>query len=278
MGSGRFLLLLEAAILAHVTCSLIYDDCTHSFPDNGVTFDLSPLTKAGSVTQSYAFKTTTATGAVNIYLANVCKKMSLIRCTGGTHPPNPAVVQIDAAKTCFVLGSLDVEPVWALLNPAEPAAGVKVTYKGGDMCSAPIAAPRQITMEFECDRTVPATQITSELENPTCQYTMRLKSPYACPDAGGMSIGWIFIILAIVMVVVYVGGGIAYNMRTHDAKGFDAVPNLNAWREFGVLVKEGVGYSREVFHERIVPGCKGLFRKNDGFEPVPSGTTAGGAP
>ena len=116
------------------------------------------------------------------YVANVCTPLSTAAvsgCNGGRHPPNPVVVQINTRMQCFVLGTVsdsltgasvlsggsggsssglgqwDEEPTsspgrWSLADPAQPRAGVKVEYTGGDMCLGTPGKPRRrITMVFQ---------------------------------------------------------------------------------------------------------------------------------
>jgi hypothetical protein len=76
-----------------------------------------------------------------------------------------------------------------------------------------------------------------------------------CPNApghpfyvGGLSFGWVFIIVVCVGGVLYVGGGYAYNSQKNGLSGKDALPHQSFWQNVvqdgPELVADGVGFTR----------------------------------
>ena len=105
--------------------------------------------------------------------------------TGGTSP---------CTNTCKPLAY--GAPRHALLNPANAAAGIVTQFIGlkpapadGGSCGwDPVTGSdiaRTATIVHTCDATVPKGTVAfvSQTENPTCQYTITIKSAAACPVA-----------------------------------------------------------------------------------------------
>jgi len=55
--------------------------------------------------------------------------------------------------------------------------------------------------------------------------------------------GTIFLIVLLVVVILYCAGGFAYNFKKLGKKGLDAVPNIEFWKDFPSLVKEGCTFT-----------------------------------
>jgi len=56
---------------------------------------------------------------------------------------------------------------------------------------------------------------------------------------GGSGGGLIFLIILLVGVFVYCVGGFVFNMKKREKKGAEAIPNVEFWKDFPNLVKEG---------------------------------------
>jgi len=63
--------------------------------------------------------------------------------------------------------------------------------------------------------------------------------------SGGLSLGWILIITLVVLIVVYLVAGIAYNRFKLEKSGVELVPNVEFWKESPVYFKEGVLIAKE---------------------------------
>jgi hypothetical protein len=61
--------------------------------------------------------------------------------------------------------------------------------------------------------------------------------------AGGLGWGWTFVICFAVLLVLYCGCGIFYKIKKQGVTGIEAIPNIEFWRDFPTLVKEGCNYS-----------------------------------
>eukprot|EP01006_Ploeotia_vitrea_P013553 TRINITY_DN3539_c0_g1_i1.p1 TRINITY_DN3539_c0_g1~~TRINITY_DN3539_c0_g1_i1.p1 ORF type:complete len:286 (+),score=30.40 TRINITY_DN3539_c0_g1_i1:46-903(+) len=55
--------------------------------------------------------------------------------------------------------------------------------------------------------------------------------------------GWIFIIILIVAAVGYIAGGLVFNIAVKKVRGIEAFPNIEFWKDFPSLVKDGVMFS-----------------------------------
>lgn len=86
----------------------------------------------------------------------------------------------DGYKECHVIGRYDPSnenSEFNLLNPADPAAGVSMTYPQGERCPNNIL--RSATIDVQCANV--RAEIDSALEPSKCQYHMTMKSWYGCP-------------------------------------------------------------------------------------------------
>jgi len=70
--------------------------------------------------------------------------------------------------------------------------------------------------------------------------------------ADGIGWGWTFIICFAVLLVVYCGCGIFYKIKKLGVTGIEAIPNVEFWRDYPSLVKDGCSYS-----VATVMGCFG---------------------
>ncbi|XP_006819098.1 uncharacterized protein LOC102807910 [Saccoglossus kowalevskii] len=73
-------------------------------------------------------------------------------------------------------------------------------------------------------------------------YDFDLSSKYCCPidgGNGGLSAGSVLCIIAVVLVVVYLIGGILFNKFIRHAEGSDVIPNKQFWAALPALIKDG---------------------------------------
>ena len=85
-------------------------------------------------------------------------------------------------------------------------------------------------------------------QNPPA-YVVSVMSASACmavPESGdqGLSGGGLFLILLSVAVLIYVGGGMYYNIKYKEMpQSMEAFPHIEYWRELPPLVKDGCAFS-----------------------------------
>ena len=66
--------------------------------------------------------------------------------------------------------------------------------------------------------------------------------PPSGDGAGGLSGGDVFLLIFFLGGALYVGVGMLYNYKRHNAQGWDMVPNIAFWRELPSLIKDGFRY------------------------------------
>lgn len=49
----------------------------------------------------------------------------------------------------------------------------------------------------------------------------------------------------LILFALYIGLGIAYNMRENNLAGKEAIPNIEFWRNFPSLVQDGMAFTLE---------------------------------
>eukprot|EP01115_Flamella_aegyptia_P001939 TRINITY_DN1321_c1_g1_i1.p1 TRINITY_DN1321_c1_g1~~TRINITY_DN1321_c1_g1_i1.p1 ORF type:complete len:188 (-),score=27.31 TRINITY_DN1321_c1_g1_i1:121-684(-) len=135
--------------------------------------------------------------------------------------------------------------------------GIAINYGNGDPCNF---SPRQSTINIECDKDAGQGTITSASERSTCNYYVYMKSKYACgykslKDAqnggskkskskgAGDYWGWIILSLSITGFVAYIIIGMAVKYKKYDARGVEMIPNINFWKDFPFLIKDGVFFT-----------------------------------
>jgi len=131
-----------------------------------------------------------------------------------------------------------------------PVDGLTFLYTGGAGCSGSI---RQTTIYVQCLASATATAVTQvpteTAPTPSCKYTIRMTSPFACsssakppgPPKGknpGLSGGSIFLITISCFFITYMLVGIGYQYYK-EARGADLCPNKDFWLTFGACIKEG---------------------------------------
>ena len=65
----------------------------------------------------------------------------------------------------------------------------------------------------------------------------------ASPPKPGLSIAWQSLLLLLAVFAVYCALGVLHKTRNEGAKGLEAVPHLETWKDLPYLVRDGVIYS-----------------------------------
>jgi len=123
---------------------------------------------------------------------------------------------------------------------ANGTAGLICSYSGG-------SGARSVDLDFVCAQSLGS--MTGYQKGDT-SYVINIPGPAGCPGgggaaaAGGLSWGSLFLILLSVAIVVYVGGGLAYNIKVKEMEpGVDAIMHLEYWKQLPGLVKDGCDFS-----------------------------------
>jgi len=212
----------------------------------GENFDLNAISKAGQATY------TLPSGNFE-YLADPCTdiKGQPSGCT-----KLAPMLRIAKDKQCQAIGEV-TKPVWNLLVPADPKAGVMVTYAGAPAPDNQLVG----TIQFKCEATVAATGTIVNVAATTNQLNFNLTwtaTKYGCPGAGpgpvtntGLTGGsWFLIVIFAILLPVYLIAGIAYKALREGARGVEMIPNLEFWKGLPGLVKDGVLYVFTGFKKR----------------------------
>ena len=97
---------------------------------------------------------------------------------------------------------------------------------------------------------------------------LRLAATLACGDGSlaaaaaaarpGLGLGWRFNILVLLVFGLYFGLGVWYNVQRKGAKGVEAIPHLEMWKDLPFLVRDGVVFAVDTIKSKGRPGYDGL--------------------
>ena len=113
-------------------------------------------------------------------------------------------------------------------NPQGPGTGVLMIVKNAK-CNF---QPRIVRVTFICDRSAskPRTMIVKEA--PTCTFEITVRAAEACPlssSGSSLSGGTIFLLILLILVAVYLLGGVLYNRLQAKQQGLELLPNRSFW-------------------------------------------------
>merc|ERR550534_2446564 len=159
------------------------------------------------------------------------------------------------------LAKWDPSVTAAALSTGGSDDGFSLKFDNGAYCDI-VQKNREVTIDFACADTDEANMKLSEPT--TCVYEILYKTTHACATtprpsggktkSGGLSGGWIFIIILLCLTFVYCVGGMAYNYKYDDSKeGMDLIPQRTMWT--GIMEYTIVGcnvswtFVRSKYHE-----------------------------
>lgn len=172
--------------------------CTFNVPDKRTTFDLSALSELTSAQPAVVRDRIQTSQQDYIYTFGICNNVTAPpSCTDATTGNNQ--VKYDKApawqtsatdpKHCVYLAAPDKPQgatQWALLDENDPAAGVNLTYTGGQSCHSGGASRRTFSILLQCAaNTVEKIEQQVIDESAHCAYDITIKSEYACPTQCG---------------------------------------------------------------------------------------------
>ena len=72
----------------------------------------------------------------------------------------------------------------------------------------------------------------------------KINSPAGCPGGSfGYSKSTTILLWLVLFFGIYFAAGTAYNIKTNNLAGKEAIPNIEFWRTFPALVMDGVAYA-----------------------------------
>jgi len=150
--------------------------------------------------------------------------------------------------------SLGVKPTLSFSELATPSQGMQLTYSGGSPCGQFGSFSTVFTLT--CDTSPNPPPVSGSMSG--CTMTYSVNTPAACPTrtaitTNPLGAAWLVLIFAVVAMVLYLGGGIAYKRWRHGATGYEAVPNIDTWRRVASCCPCG-GRTRDyVYHHSQLP-------------------------
>jgi len=206
------------------------EDCKFTVGENS--FDLSGLKAA----QDYSV----FVAPVTTYYINVCQATVTQLCGAGSGSCQVWNQQICASGGygCASLGSVSTLTSANLALSGSTAQGLTLFFKEG-------RDGRDFQIDFTCNPNAGAgTPVFVKQPDGSLHYDFTWDTAHACPlavgGAGGLSGGWIFVIILLCLVVVYIVAGIILNKFVRHQSGLDLIPNFEFWKSLPGLVKDGV--------------------------------------
>lgn len=133
---------------------------------------------------------------------------------------------------------------------------------------------RGITVNLICDPTLAGQASEPARAIGTEDATIDWRTFFVCPahQDSGLSVGSLFLIVSSVAVIIYFGGGVAYNRNKGHSGVENLVPQYDKWSQLPDLVADGVWFTRSTLSLNISAcGClspepkdKGLYEDIDG--------------
>ncbi|XP_061180312.1 uncharacterized protein LOC133188845 [Saccostrea echinata] len=208
-------------ISAQKTCKKV-NSCKCKL-DDGKVIDLDPLAKSSGP----AFLDVLDSGGVDQYSWNPCKPFSEGGCTNAAVCQTHSGLQYNCGtQDSAVFGYDDANSVYTITYSAESYV------KSNDV--------RTTTLYLYCDQGPDMFQPIGEAVQGT--YALIFKGKYACPRtaSAGISAGSILIIIFFSLLVVYLIGGVLFQIFVKKNSGKNAIPNSNFWFGLPGLIKDGV--------------------------------------
>jgi len=183
----------------------------------------------------------------NTYYYVVCHVSSLSQCEF-VYDTTPAICQKDSRTPpqYHGLGTLS-QTNWTALEPGKEDKGFHLWWTTGGEPSPPPA--RQSDVIYNCVKGSGTGAIEFVEEDPVHFYTFAWTSQHVCPvksgdggggsDDGGISGGWIFIIIMIGVAFLYFVIGLLVKKFAFGAEGIDIIPNVTFWKALPGLVVDG---------------------------------------
>eukprot|EP00033_Pygsuia_biforma_P000248 GCRY01000308.1.p1 GENE.GCRY01000308.1~~GCRY01000308.1.p1 ORF type:complete len:254 (+),score=56.32 GCRY01000308.1:93-854(+) len=173
---------------------------------------------------------------------------------GGKCDDETAVCQRTLGNDHYSLGSLT--DVGTAQVTDKDSLTIEIPYNGGTVSSS--GTNRHSVVTLKCKSGAKA-GITSCGETPKYQYNLVFEADEICnlgdsssssssgsnvpnkkkSDDGGLSLGSVLLIIFFSCSFVYLAAGITFKVVKKGARGAEAIPNVEFWKDFPRLVKDG---------------------------------------
>ncbi|XP_046569912.1 cation-dependent mannose-6-phosphate receptor-like [Haliotis rubra] len=209
--------------------------CMCVFDDGSGTAD---MTTTGNNDGTAKYADYTALHDTYLYSYNPCFPFSQSSCT------DAAMCQSDASQQAWKTGDQS-SATWSY-----DGSNIQIYY------SADTDTMRESFITAVCDPTFeePYVEMLGEETFGTAQYYGQITSKCACPDGChttthkvdieiSLSGGSILLIIVIVVISVYLVGGVTYNRYVRHNTGREVLPNTSFWGALPGLVKDGFSFA-----------------------------------
>jgi hypothetical protein len=234
-------------IIVLLTISVAFgQDC--KFTDqNGISYDLSSLRKQGDYQVQDPITSSSSLFGIS-YLFNICDSVKST-CAGN------AVFEVlsvmgTLTETCEVVGRPDNKKVTSVTQP-DGSSYLEIIYPGGDICigsenPTENGQPKKAQFQIACNPRVYETEFTyAHIDGKTvtrCSPLFKITNGAGCKpgylaSSSNSFFGMLFWL--IIIGIVYLGVGIAYNMHKFGSSGIDAIPHLEFWKNVPEIVTTG---------------------------------------
>jgi len=161
--------------------SAVFGGCAQSFIKSQATFDLTPLVLGSGFNYQVADSVDSVERNYS-YVFNVCDPVGHLPSPlcPGQEQLAPAYQISEDGGFCYKLGNPTYDIKWALLDEADPTAGVAITYTGGDECAEKLF--RQLTVKFQCSTELGMSPFSMErVIEDKCHYSLTVNTVFGCP-------------------------------------------------------------------------------------------------
>lgn len=148
---------------------------------NGASYDLTSLRVTDSLKEVYILEDESDFSYVFNFCSSVTAASRPNQCRGKTEA---SILQYDTNGNCYSAGYfIRNSETWALIDDANPAKGVSLSYGAGDLCDR--MSKRDATIDVYCANT--EFKAGKAQEPRTCSYHLTVESYYGCPAGCAIS-------------------------------------------------------------------------------------------
>ena len=167
------------------------DVCTYAVSGN--TYDLTSLKVTDLTSRSYLLEGDSGEDEYS-YLLNICGPVTPVDLPRVCNGYMGAVLQYKLGLmngACYVAGRYDANDddddtsTFSLIDTADPAKGLSLTYESGDNCAKGVV--RSTTVDVYCANTEVLMKSASENSARKCAYRIVMESWYGCPKECGVT-------------------------------------------------------------------------------------------